>query len=199
MHQPFALRQSASEGLVRFAARCMSGRASAVTRGLDQQRPNMRCAVRPGPCRRSLASTAQVVTARHVRTGVRSVAVLLGMDWRGRSGAARADTNMVYRLDGGVRVGVLPATCKRRLHSLHTTGYTATVVDDDSDVLHVSCDVCKTQPHPDHFWRLALDGGALSPAWCELDDEPYQDVEPHYVVSVVPPEERTRGREARKG
>jgi hypothetical protein len=82
------------------------------------------------------------------------------------------DLDLIYRTDAlGVRVGVLPATCRRGEHSLHQAGYRAH--DTNSGYLHVSCNAChgEVPPRPDHYWALRLTGPA--PARAELDDEPY--------------------------
>ncbi len=84
--------------------------------------------------------------------------------------------NLVYRLDQvGERVGVIPATCRRGLHSLAVTGYRAYVPDDE--ILRVSCTACNTEapPHWDQWWLRTT---APAPDRAELDDAPYRDLFP---------------------
>lgn len=67
----------------------------------------------------------------------------------------RPDGPVRYRTDStaGVRIGILPATCKRGLHSLTDSRYQATVVD---DLLRVACVACEEQHDPDYCWTLTL-------------------------------------------
>ncbi len=105
------------------------------------------------------------------------------MDLHDIGRGAGPDGAVRYRQELGVRVGIAPATCKRGLHSLHEVGYTAHVVDSE---LRVSCEACVGEPHPDHCWRLTVQGPA--PARAELDDAPYAGIVPNFVQRpVVPP------------
>ena len=83
-------------------------------------------------------------------------------------GEARPDGPVHYRVDGtGWRVGILPATCKRGLHSLHQAGYRAAEKDGE---LRVTCQACAAEPHPDHSWRLSTT--EPRPEAAELDELP---------------------------
>jgi len=59
-----------------------------------------------------------------------------------------------YRVDAlGARIGVLPATCLRGAHSLHTVGYKARQLDSHVQII---CNACndETPPRPDYYWAL---------------------------------------------
>lgn len=100
----------------------------------------------------------------------------------------RADGLVRYRIDrDGARIGVLPATCKRGLHTL-VENYTASA---ESGTLRVTCETCANAPHPDHSWRLELSGEP--PERAELDDTAYVDIEPVFQVRpVTQPGQRPR-------
>lgn len=93
----------------------------------------------------------------------------------------RPDATVHYRTDGtGGRVGLIPATCKLRLHSLHVVGYTAT---ERGGTLHVSCNACAAKPDPDHFWTLRTQ--PPTPDRAELDDAPYLSITPRLIAKRV--------------
>ncbi|SER91614.1 hypothetical protein [Actinokineospora terrae] len=86
------------------------------------------------------------------------------------------DATVHYRhTNAGVRVAVLPATCKVGIHSLHAVGYKARV-DQVDGVVRISCDSCAEAPDVDHFWVLRTTGAI--PDLAELDDEPYRHIVP---------------------
>lgn len=91
---------------------------------------------------------------------------------------SRPDGPLHYRYDHSAdrRVAVLPATCKRRVHSLADVGYRAI---ESNGVLRVSCNACVAMPNPDHAWRLTM--AAPPPGAAELDDAPYADFKPAFI------------------
>lgn len=92
--------------------------------------------------------------------------------------AMRLDGAVHYRVDPlGRRVGVLPATCKRGLHSLAKTGYSH-ALNDEQQTLRITCPVCMAEGHPDHTWRLTTTPPL--PASAELDDGAYRGIEPQF-------------------
>lgn len=96
---------------------------------------------------------------------------------------SRADGDVRYRVtEHGSRVGILPATCKRRLHSLAVTGYSH-VVSDEEQLLRLTCPACLAEPHPDHTWRLRM--MPPPPDAAELDDDAYRDVVPQFQAVPV--------------
>lgn len=103
--------------------------------------------------------------------------------WDGVGANARADGDVRYRVAHGVRIGILPATCKRGLHSLARCGYIHSV-DDTQNLLRITCLVCCAEPHPDHTWRLRMVPPA--PAAAELDDSFYRDVVPQFQAREIP-------------
>ncbi|MFI6100809.1 hypothetical protein ACIA8G_35115 [Lentzea sp. NPDC051213] len=95
---------------------------------------------------------------------------------------SRPDGVVRYRTDrDGTRVGVLPARCKRQLHSLHEAGYKAVA---EGGELRVTCTACWDEPNPDHSWHLTLT--KPTPARAELDDAPYAGITPHFQQTPVP-------------
>jgi hypothetical protein len=77
-----------------------------------------------------------------------------------------SDGDLIYRTDElGVRIGVLPATCRLGAHSLAQVGYRAHNTQEGT--LTVRCNACR-----DTSWRLRLTGEP--PARAELDDLPYR-------------------------
>jgi hypothetical protein len=94
------------------------------------------------------------------------------------------DGDLVYRTDGqGIRVGVLPATCRRGEHSLHAVGYRAH--DTGAGHLQVSCDACNKYVPPvrDQYWALRLTGP--TPERAELDDTPYLELRKRIAAKGV--------------
>lgn len=91
---------------------------------------------------------------------------------------------MRYRTDPitGDRVGLIPATCKRTVHSLSRTGYQAREVD---GLLRVACIACAQIPSPDYAWVLTTSGPR--PVRAELDDDPYTDITPHFILGAGRP------------
>ena len=108
--------------------------------------------------------------------------------WDGVGTNSRVDGDVQYRVtEHGTRVGILPATCKRGLHSLAETGYSHTDSDKEN-LLHITCPMCLAEPHPDHTWRLRTTPPA--PAAAELDDSAYSDVEPQFQAPPIPHQSR---------
>lgn len=95
---------------------------------------------------------------------------------------SRPDGPLHYRYDHSAdrRVAVLPATCKRRVHSLADFGYRAI---ESNGVLSVSCNACSAIPNPDHAWRLTMTPPA--PRAAELDDAPYVEIKPVFIERPV--------------
>jgi hypothetical protein len=91
----------------------------------------------------------------------------------------RPDGPVMYRTDPltGELVGIIPATCKRGLHSHHKLGYRAR--EDADGYLIVECTFCVDAHLADGYWTLVLDGPR--PVRAELDDGPYGKHEPHFV------------------
>ncbi|GLZ42845.1 hypothetical protein [Actinokineospora sp. NBRC 105648] len=86
------------------------------------------------------------------------------------------DATVHYRhTNAGIRVAVLPATCKVGTHSLRTGGYQARA-DPNDGVVRISCHQCAEAPDVDHFWVLRTTGAI--PDLAELDDDPYRHVVP---------------------
>ncbi len=56
-----------------------------------------------------------------------------------------------------MRIGILPATCKRGLHSLTETECSH-AVHDAENLLRITCPACLAEPHPD--LRLAVEDRA---------------------------------------
>lgn len=82
------------------------------------------------------------------------------------------DGTLRYRSDGlGGRIAVLPATCRRGLHALATTGYRALM---HSEELELRCTACGTAGDPAGTWHLTSRGQLSERA--ELDDAPYSDL-----------------------
>lgn len=93
----------------------------------------------------------------------------------------RPDATVHYQTDGtGARVGLIPATCKLRIHSLHVVGYTAT---ESGGTLRVSCNACTAKPDPDHSWVLRTQ--PPTPDRAELDDSPYRTISPRLIAQRV--------------
>lgn len=83
-----------------------------------------------------------------------------------------ADGSLRYRSDGlGGRVAVLPATCRRGLHSLATTGFRALA---HSEELELLCVACIAGGEPAGKWNLTCRGQL--PERAELDDAPYANL-----------------------
>nr|CTQ93330.1 hypothetical protein [Kibdelosporangium sp. MJ126-NF4] len=81
-----------------------------------------------------------------------------------------------YYVDAlGARVGTLPATCRRGLHSLHEVGYQAY---QHASHVSVRCDACQQEipPPPNAYWALRTTPPL--PDRAELDDTPYRDLIP---------------------
>lgn len=106
----------------------------------------------------------------------------------GVGGRWRPDGDVRYRYDSNQQlVGILPARCKRRLHSLHVVGYTALERSDYPDYVPYLVITCHECTGPDNAWTLVRTK-SRSPDRAELDDEPYRDVVPHFIVNSVEPE-----------
>lgn len=85
------------------------------------------------------------------------------------------DGLVFYRLDGyGGRLAILPATCRRGLHQLGTTGYRAT---EGGGLLRVRCNPCASQTATNAAWILRTSGPVANRA--ELDDTPYRELLAH--------------------
>jgi hypothetical protein len=86
----------------------------------------------------------------------------------------RTDASLVYRYDRlGDCVGVIPATCRRGIHSLWTVGYDWMR---DINILKLSCRGCSEGHRPawDSAWSLLLT--RPDPERVEMDDGPYISV-----------------------
>lgn len=94
----------------------------------------------------------------------------------------RPDGPVRYRYDvvTGKRIGIMPATCKRGVHSLAEVGYEATERDGR---LVIRCKACAAIPKPDHSWHLT--STAPTPSSAELADGPYVGIDPHFVARPV--------------
>jgi hypothetical protein len=79
------------------------------------------------------------------------------------------DALVIYRADGyGGRLAILPATCRRGLHQLGTSGYRAT---EGGGIVRVRCNPCASKTTTNAAWILRTTGPVANRA--ELDDSPY--------------------------
>jgi hypothetical protein len=104
------------------------------------------------------------------------------MDVAGFFGDDEGDAPVQYRTGSdGLRIGVIPRTCKAGLHDLAVVGYRPISgvgnTSEPGEILIISCLACKG---PNHYWQLVMSGPP--PDRSELDDGPYRDAMTQRIV-----------------